>query len=205
MLAVFKHPLHATSAALAVQKKIGEYNATRVGQEKFQARIGLNTGPVIRKDNDIFGEVVNVAARMQSAATPGDVLLTESTYQAVREYARCTELGKIQAKGIKDPITAYSPQAITVDLARFAGGGARGPAPAGGQRDASLERLKESMFVPLFTVPDRRAAAGELAATLKTVFTDLTRAVEEISSDYHEEYEIKKYLQEKWDLLMERM
>ncbi len=204
MLAVFKHPLHATAAALAVQKRIGEYNATRVGQEKFHARIGLNTGPVIRKDEDVFGEVVNVASRMQSAATPGDILLTDATFQGIRDYARCTELGKIQVKGIKDPITAYSPQEITVDLARVAGAAEPG-AGAQAQRDASLETLKESMFVPRFNLPEGRGGSEGVAAMLKGIFTDLSRAIEEIASDYHEEFEIKKYLQEKWNLLMQRM
>ena len=123
ILAVFKHPLNATMAALEVQKKIGDYSSMRVEQEKFQARIGLNTGQVIRKDNDIFGEVVNVASRMQSAATPGDVLLTEATFQEIRDYVRCTELGKIQVKGIKEAITAYSPEEVTVDMAKLAESG----------------------------------------------------------------------------------
>ena len=84
ILAGFKHPLSAAVAALAVQQKIHEYSAMRVEQEKFQARIGLNTGSVIRRDNDIFGDVVNVASRMQSKATPGEVILTEATYRRSR-------------------------------------------------------------------------------------------------------------------------
>ncbi len=87
----------------------------RVGQEKIQTRIGLNTGSVIRKGKDIFGEVVNVASRMQSKAPPGEILLTEATYQEIKDYVRCTELGKIEVKGIKDFITAYSPQEVIAD------------------------------------------------------------------------------------------
>ena len=205
ILAVFKHPLNATAAALDVQRKIVDYNSMRVEQEKFQARIGLNTGQVIRKDKDIFGEVVNVASRMQSAATPGDVLLTEATYQEVRDYVRCTELGKIQVKGIKDAITAYSPEEVTVDLAKLAESGIGPDKEKGALRDSSLEKLKESIFNPNFVIPPEKSAAGNMPALLKGVFSEISHAIEEIASDYHEEYAFKKYLQEKWNALMESL
>jgi class 3 adenylate cyclase len=206
ILAVFKHPLNAATAALEIQQKIGEYSSMRVEQEKFRARIGLNTGQVIRKDNDIFGDVVNVASRMQSAATPGDVLLTEATFQEVKDYVRCTELGKIQVKGIKDPMMAYSPQEVTVDLARLSSDAGAAPgAEKGALQAASLQKLKESIFTPNFAIPAEKSDAGELPALLKSVFTEISRAIEEIASDYHEEYEFKRYLQEKWNTLMERL
>jgi class 3 adenylate cyclase len=206
MLAVFKHhPLHAVAAALTVQKKIAEYSAMKVGPERFQARIGLNTGQVIRKDKDIFGEVVNVASRMQSSASPGEIWITDATFQHIRKYARCTELGPIQVKGIKDGILAYSPQEITVDLAKLAEAAGGGQPASGTLRDSSLEKLKESMFVPRFTLPSSKGGPSELPAALKGIFTDISRAIESIASDYHEEYEFKKYLQEKWDMLMERL
>ncbi len=94
ILAFFKRPLSAAAAALSVQSSIQTYSSMRVEQEKFRARIGLNTGKVIRKDGDIFGEVVNVASRMQSRATPGEVLLTEATYNEIKDYVECTKLGR---------------------------------------------------------------------------------------------------------------
>jgi class 3 adenylate cyclase len=204
ILAVFKHPLNAVIAALAVQSRIAEYNAMRVEQEKFHVRIGLNTGPVIRKDNDIFGEVVNVASRMQSAATPGDVLLPQSTFEEVKDYVRCTELGRIQVKGIKEAMTAYSPQEVTVDLSRFQADGA--PAKAGPEATgASLEKLKESFFVPTFGIPEEAAAKRSLAGFLREVFTEISRAVEDLASDYHEEYVFKEYLQRKWNDLLSKL
>lgn len=200
ILAVFKHPLNATVAAMSVQQKIHEYGAMRVEQEKFQVRIGLNTGPVIRKDNDIFGEVVNVASRMQSAGSPGDVLLTESTFEEIRDYVRCTKLGGIMVKGIKEAITAYSPEEITVDLAKLQEAGAS--TEKGALRESTLEKLKETIFVPNFQAPPGK---GEVAALLKATFGEISRAIEDIASDYHEEYVFKKYLQEKWNQIIERL
>jgi class 3 adenylate cyclase len=204
ILAIFKHPLNATVAALAVQQKIHDYSAVRVEQEKFQARIGLNTGQVIRKDNDIFGEVVNIASRMQSVATPGDILLTDATFQQIHDYVRCTELGKIQVKGIKEAITAYSPEEITVDLARLKESAGQPPGAKGAPLDSSLEKLKQSIFVPDFAVPGEMGG-NEMAAFLKTLFGEISRAVEDIASDYHDEYLFKKYLQDRWNTLMEKL
>jgi class 3 adenylate cyclase len=192
ILAYFKSPVGATVAALTVQKKITEYSSLKVEQEKFQTRIGLNTGSVIRKGKDIFGEVVNVASRMQSAATPGDILLTDATYQEIREYVRCTELGRIQVKGIKDAITAYSPQELTADPTTIID---RAPEPG-------LQKLKESIFVPNFQVPADAASANKIPLLLKDIFSEISRAIEELAADYHDEYEFKKYLQEKWNSLM---
>ena len=129
---------------------------------------------------------------MQSAATPGDVLLTDATYQEVRDYVRCTELGKIQVKGIKDAITAYSAEELTADPAKI----------IGAVPEPGLQQLKESIFVPTFQVPPGVADRDKLASLLKEVFSEVSRAVEELAADYHDEYEFKKYLQEKWNALM---
>jgi class 3 adenylate cyclase len=205
ILAHFKLALNATVAALTVQQKIREYSAMRVEQEKFQARIGLNTGPVIRKDKDIFGETVNVASRMQSAATPGEVLLTDETYKEIRDYVRCTQLGRIEAKGIKDGVVAYKPEEVLVDIEKILHTSAGDPGEKGALKDASLEKLKESMFVPNFQLPGDKGASGEAAALLKGIFSEISRYVEDIAPDYHEEYNFKKYLQERWNKLMESL
>ena len=200
ILATFKHPLNATVAAMTVQQKIQQYSAMRMEQEKFQVRIGLNTGPVIRKDNDIFGNVVNVASRMQSVATPGDVLLTEATFEEIRDFVRCTKLGGINVKGIKEAITAYVAEEVTVDLAKLQQAGAGGE--KGALRDSSLEKLQETIFVPSFQAPPDK---GEVAALLRTTFGEISRAIEDIASDSHEEYVFKKYLQEKWNQIIGKL
>ncbi len=197
ILAYFKSPVGATAAALTVQRKISEYSAMRVEQEKFQTRIGLNTGSIIRKGKDIFGEVVNVAARMQSFAGSGEIILTDATYQEIREYVRCTELGPINVKGIKEAITAYSAQELRVDPAKFM--------DAAAPPEAGLQQLKESIFVPSFQVPPDAAGRDHLVGLLKEIFSEVSRAIEELAADYHDEYEFKKYLQEKWNALMGKL
>jgi len=192
-------------AALAVQQKIHDYSAMRVEQEKFQARIGLNTGPVIRRDNDIFGEHVNIASRMQNKASSGEVILTEATYSEIRDYVRCTSLGKIEVKGIKDPVMAYTAKEVTVDLSKTEEEGDATAEDKKRLHDASLQRLKEAMFVPSFQIPPDKGERSELAGELKEVFAELSRLVEDFASDYHQDYDYKKFLQEKWNALVERL
>jgi class 3 adenylate cyclase len=203
ILAHFRRALNATVAALTIQQKIRDYSSMRVAEEKFQARIGLNTGPVIKKDRDIFGETVNVAARMQSAATPGEALLTHETFKEIHDYVRCTHLGPIQVKGIKDGVVAYKPEEIVVDIEKILQTSPGDPGEKGALRDASLEKLKETMFVPKFQLPSDKGAAAEAAALLKDIFSEFSRYVEETANDYHDEYNLKKYLQENWNKLME--
>jgi class 3 adenylate cyclase len=192
ILASFKSPVGAAAAAMKVQKKIAEYSSMKVGREKIEARIGLSSGSVIRKGKDIFGEVVNVAARMQSAATPGDIYATEATYQLIRDYVRCDPLGAISVKGIKEAVQAYSPKELLGDASKV----------IGATPEPGLQQLKESIFVPTFDVPPGAKDKERLAALLKETFTEVSRAVEELAADYHDEYEFKKYLQQRWDALM---
>ena len=199
ILAVFKQPVNAVISALRVQARIAEYNSVRVEQDKFRVRIGLNTGKVIRKDGDVFGPVVNVASRMQSAADPGDILLTESTFSEVKDYVRCMELGKIQVKGVKEAITAYSPEELTVDIGGVTADG------EGAAADTPMEKLKQSAFVPEFRVPAGLAGGREVADFLQGLFSDIVKAIEEVASDYHDEYEFKKYLQERWIELLGKL
>jgi len=187
-------------AAMAVQQKVLQYSERRLEQDKFQVRVGLNTGEVYRKDNDVFGKEVNVAARLQNYAGEGEVLLTENTFKDIRDFVRCTRLGGINVKGFADPITAYRAEEVTVDLARLQGGAAVGQAHARG--DANLERLKETIFVPSFQVP---AGKGDVAGILKATFTELARAIEDVATDAHEEYVFKKYLQDKWEQILARL
>ena len=198
ILAVFKQPVNAAVAALKVQEKIRDYSAVRVEKEKFQARIGLNTGKVIRRDNDIFGEVVNVASRMQGIAGKGDIALTQSTFDEIHDYVRCTDNGRVHVKGIKDPVMTYFAKEITKDLSTLLKN-----AEQTGTRDASLEKLKESMFVPSFQASKAKGGSAELMSQMELVFSDLSRFVESVAPDYRQEYTFKKYLQDRWNALLE--
>jgi class 3 adenylate cyclase len=203
LLAVFKHPLNAALAALEIQRQVREHNELKMEDERFYVRIGLNTGRVIRKEGDVYGDTVNVASRMENLADPGDIYLTHSTHAEIKEYIRCTELGQLEVKGVAGGVAAYSAQEPLIDIEKFV---SESKAPqdtvAAGKDAGSLLNLQESMFKPQFTVPDEEANT-ELLAPLAELFEDLSRAVEKLSENYHDDYVFKRYLQEKWNELLE--
>lgn len=204
LLATFKHPLNAVIAALLIQQKIEEYNQLKTEAERFRVRVGLNTGPVICKAGDIYGDTVNVASRMETAASPGEVLLTPETYKDIKEHVQCTQMGAIQVKGKAEAITPYSAVRILIDVDQLLSG--EGSAPAAGARrkgaTGSLATLQESMFEPRFQASEGSGLPGGLVAHLESLFRDLTGLAEEVSDDYQQEYLFKQFLQERWDRML---
>jgi class 3 adenylate cyclase len=205
LLAVFKSPLNAAIASLLIQQKIRELNQYRTDSDKFNVRIGLNTGLVFRKEGDVYGDTVNVASRMETSADPGHVRLTQNTYDQIKDHIRCTRLGDLQVKGKTEPITAYSAEEILIDISPYLAGGR----PSGGKQAAAVPSkhsqtvtdLKESMFEPDFRIPQGSSGGERLCHELQGMFKDLSGIVGNLAKDYHEEYLFKQYLQEKWNQL----
>ena len=82
----------------------------------FQVRVGINTGPVVvgnvgsdlRYEYTALGDAVNVAARMQTAAEPGSVLITAGTYRFVSGLVDVRDIGALDVKGKSEPVQAYA-------------------------------------------------------------------------------------------------
>jgi class 3 adenylate cyclase/tetratricopeptide (TPR) repeat protein len=99
--------------------------AVRAAQELREAveidvRIGVNTGEVVTGSGDslVTGDAVNVAARLEQAAAPGEVLIGAGTYVLVRDAVEVELLPPIDAKGKSQPVTAYRLGSVTGDVAR---------------------------------------------------------------------------------------
>lgn len=101
-------PVRAVRAALEIQTAMQSYaQALRARLENFRMRVGVNTGTVVvgHVGNDLHfeylavGDAVNLAARLQSAAAPGHVLISESTYRFVAHAFELKDLGEISVKG----------------------------------------------------------------------------------------------------------
>ena len=204
ILAVFKHPASAAIAALEVQRKIEEYNRYAVGREKFQVRIGLDTGTVVWKDNDVFGDAVNTASRMETSAKPGETLITENVCSQISDFVTCESRGDLSVKGKEQNIKVYIPVKVTREVKAFLEIKKANLESVVGDKDtASLDRLKEVFFSPQFHIPPGITKgvkeAMQLLNTMHTLFTDMAQAASEITHDYHEEYLFKQYLQDKWD------
>ena len=206
ILAIFRQPINAVLSSLEIQDEVRSHNRFTVDEERFFVRIGLHTGPVIRKEGDIYGDVVNIASRMESAANPGEIMITGVVYNEVKDYVMCREIGGITVKGVKEPISAYIPEKVleeTVDVLSSQKDSYGAYVNEG--VDSVFEKLKESLFSPRFQLPAGLDQSNGMYPLLQELFEEMVSAVDEISHDYHEEYAFKRYLQEKWNEIMQKL
>ncbi len=103
----YTNPVDAVSAAMEMQEVIEQLKQKKILQGKpyFEMRLGIHTGAVVagvvgkkRFAYDIWGDTVNLAARMESSGEVGRVNISEYTYSLVRDYFFCSYRGKVQAK-----------------------------------------------------------------------------------------------------------
>ena len=108
-LITFHSPTNSVLCAVEIQKRIKERNEQVSEKEKFEARIGISSGEVYERGGDIFGTPVNLASRIQTQASPGEILFGESVYHAMnKNEVKYSSLGKHSLKGIEDKIEIYS-------------------------------------------------------------------------------------------------
>jgi len=128
LMALFGYPLaqendaeRAVRAALAIQRGLADLNRKNIAHDKpeLAARIGLETGPaVVDAAGEIYGDVANIAARVQALAEPGAVLVTARVQRQVAGLFVAEERGTRPLKGVPEPTTLFR-------LVRASGGGRR--------------------------------------------------------------------------------
>jgi class 3 adenylate cyclase len=111
------HAQRACYAALSIKKAMGEYGE-KIKKDMgvdFRMRAGLNSDHVVvgsigddlRMDYTAVGDTTNLAARMENAAEPGSILVSENTQKIVRSYFEFESIGKLAVKGKEEPQEAY--------------------------------------------------------------------------------------------------
>jgi class 3 adenylate cyclase len=110
LIAEFPSVVEAVRAAVDVQNELGVRNAERPEQSRMYFRIGLNLGDVIEDGSDIYGDGVNVAARLQAAAEPGGILISRTVHDQVRNKLPVgfAFLGDLQVKNIGEPVPSFA-------------------------------------------------------------------------------------------------
>ena len=109
VLVEFASSVDAVTCAIAIQQRMTEQAARAIGPQ-LQYRIGINIGDIIIDGDDIFGDGVNVAARMEGIAEPGGVCISSSAYEQVQGKVNVdfVDLGEHSLKNISRPIRAYA-------------------------------------------------------------------------------------------------
>jgi len=104
--------LDATRCAVEIQRGMVERNASVPEDKRIELRIGIHIGDVIIEDGDIFGDGVNIAARLESSAEPGGICISDDVYRQVygKLDASFQDAGEHELKNIARPVRIYQLQ-----------------------------------------------------------------------------------------------
>ncbi len=128
-LSHFESASAACRAACDIQRGMEEINLSRTYKTLLLARIGMHTGECILEKNDVFGDVVNTASRFESSANPGEILVSEDTFNALEDksefYARFDREVSLKGKSMtfKSYIIFWDPKEVERDRNRPVGDG----------------------------------------------------------------------------------
>jgi TolB-like protein/class 3 adenylate cyclase/tetratricopeptide (TPR) repeat protein len=110
LLAEFPSAVEAVRAAVQFQTRVKELTTAEAEDRRIAFRVGINVGDVIVEPHDIFGDGVNIAARLESIAEPGGICISSSAYDHVRGKVgvEFVDLGEQNLKNIHRPVRAYA-------------------------------------------------------------------------------------------------
>ena len=108
-LVEFASAVEAVRCAIAIQKALTAHTSVVAPERRIQVRIGLHVGDVVIEEDDVLGDGVNIAARIEPLASPGGICLSEDVARQVDNKIDCRldKLGDKRLKGIKQAIAVY--------------------------------------------------------------------------------------------------
>src|SRR5215472_731511 len=135
LLSEFASVVDAVRCAVEVQREMIARNAAAPAERRIEFRMGINVGDIIIEDGDIFGDGVNIAARLEGLAEPGGICISAAAHEQVRDRLDIAfdDLGEQQVKNIARPVRVFripitltlpTPSARAPSLSRIAGEGA---------------------------------------------------------------------------------
>ena len=109
ILVEFASAVDAVRGAVEFQRCMAEQNTAVPQDLRIEFRIGIHVGDIIFDDNDIFGDCVNIAARLEAIAEPGGLCISDDAYRQVRGKVEiaCDDLGQQSLKNIAEPMRAW--------------------------------------------------------------------------------------------------
>ena len=108
-LVMFDSPVEAVRCAIVIQQNMVGRNTSLPREQWILYRIGIHLGDVIVEPSDVYGDGVNIAARLEGIASPGDLYISGGVYEQIKNKLVCAyqALGDRQVKNITDPVSVY--------------------------------------------------------------------------------------------------
>jgi len=109
LLVEFASPVEAVRCASEIQKAMREREGSLPEEGRIEIRVGINLGDVIIDEDDVYGDGVNIAARLEALADPGGVVISSTVFEQVRDRVPDSfeDLGDQQVKNIARPVRVY--------------------------------------------------------------------------------------------------
>src|SRR4249919_1864607 len=109
MLVEYASAVDAARSAIEIQRGMSSQNVDVQHDTRIELRIGIHAGDIIIDDNDIFGDGVNIAARLEGIADPGGICMSDDAYRQVRGKVEsaCDDLGLQTLKNIAEPMRVW--------------------------------------------------------------------------------------------------
>jgi formylglycine-generating enzyme required for sulfatase activity len=163
-LAMFDSPLEAVRCAIVIQQSMAGRNASLPPGQWIRYRIGVNLGDVIVDPDDIYGDGVNIAARLENMADPGGVFISGGVYEQIKNKLVCgyQSLGDEKLKNITDPVRIYR---VLPDPAAVSRATRSKWKWAAASAATLLGAAAVGWYVLISETPDRSEAARQVAAS----------------------------------------
>src|SRR5208283_5745623 len=158
----------ATECAIAIQKLMAERNAGTPEERRIVYRIGVNLGDVLIEGDDILGDGVNIAARLEGVAEPGGICLSGTAYDHVRGRidTRFADLGEKDLKNIAQPVRVYAVKPKLEDAA---------PAPSASASNTQGPPRLSIVVLPLANIGGDPEQEHFVDGVTESLTTDLSR------------------------------
>src|SRR5271165_79563 len=173
VLLEFPSIVAAVECAIAIQNMMAERNADTPEEKRIRYRIGVNLGDVLIEGDDILGDGVNIAARLEGVTEPGGICLSGTAYDHVRGRidAHFADLGEKDLKNIAQPVRVY---AVKIGSASAA------PAPSASEPNRQKAPRLSIVVLPFFNIghdPDQEHFVDGVTESLTTDLSRIRSAV----------------------------